>query len=191
VREQQHTEEKTKEEQAFGHQTLPGTTVADVATWGVPTDDAGYVERLTVRPVWWAVALGVAVLAAAELAAGFHWKVGLLALAAALIPAVSVLAILSRLTIRVDERGLHAGGRTMTYDEMESVEALDARQTKAQVGPGADPAAFLVFRGYVRESVVVRPLDPRPVPYWLVSTRRPAQVVAAVERAARAAFSAR
>ena len=162
-----------------------------MAPLGVPTEDAGYVERLTVRPVWWVVALTVAVLGAGELAAGFDWRVGLVVLAVAAAPTVAVLTVLSRLTVRVDAVGIHAGGRTMTYDEMESVEALDAKQTKAQAGPAADPAAYLVFRGYIREAVVVRPLDPRPVPYWLVSTRRPAQIVAAVERAARAAFSAR
>jgi hypothetical protein len=162
-----------------------------VAPWGVPTDDAVYVERLTVRPIWWVVALAVAVLGAGELAAGFDWRVGLVVLVVAAAPTLTVLTVLSRLTVRVDERGIHAGGRTMTYDEMESVEALDPKQTRAQAGPGADPAAFMVFRGYIRESVVVRPLDARPVPYWLVSTRRPAAIVAAVERAARAAFSAR
>ena len=162
-----------------------------MALWGVPTDDAVYVERLTVRPIWWGVAVAVAILGAGELAAGFSWQVGAIALAAALAPTLSVLVILSRLTVRVDGVGIHAGGRTMTYDEMESVEALDGKRTKAQAGPQADPAAVLVFRGYIRESVLVRPLDPRPVPYWLVSTRAPQQVVAAVERAARAAFSAR
>ena len=162
-----------------------------MAPWGVPTDDVVYVERLTVRPVWWAVALTIAVLGAVELAAGFRWQIGLIALAVAAAPTLSVLVILSRLTVRVDGRGIHAGGRTMTYDEMESVEALDRKQTKVQAGPGADPAAYLVFRGYVGESVLVRPLDPRPVPYWLVSSRHPQLIVAAVEQAARAAFSAR
>jgi len=162
-----------------------------MAPLAVPTDDVVYVERLTVRPIWWAVAIAVAVLGAAELAAGFHWRVGLIALVVALAPTLSILAVLGRLTIRVDARGIHAGGRTMTYDEMESVEALDRKRTKEQAGPAADPAAFLVFRGYVPESVVVRPLDSRPVPYWLVSTRHPQQIVAAVEGAARAAFSAR
>ena len=162
-----------------------------MALWGVPTDDAGYVERLTVRPIWWVVALTIAVLGAAELAAGFAWQIGLIALVAAAAPTLTVLGLLSRLTVRVDAVGIHAGGRTMTYDDMESVEALDHRRTKAQAGPAADPAAFMVFRGYIRESVLVRPLDAHPVPYWLVSTRNPQQVVAAVERAARAAFSSR
>ncbi len=162
-----------------------------MAPLGVPTDDAVYVERLTVRPIWWAVAVTIAVLGAGELAAGFDWRIGLLALALAAGPTLTVLAVLSRLTVRIDGAGIHAGGRTMTYDEMESVEALDQRRTKAQAGPAADPAAYMVFRGYIRESVLVRPLDPRPVPYWLVSTRQPAQIVATVERAARAAFSAR
>jgi hypothetical protein len=171
--------------------TLQGYDDAGVAPWGVPNEDAVYVERLTVRPIWWVVALAVALLAAGELAAGFNWRIGLLALVTAIAPTVTVLTLLGRLTVRVDGSGIHAGGRTMTYDEMESVEALDAKRTKAQAGPAADPAAFLAFRGYVRESVLVRPLDPRPVPYWLISTRHPQQIVAAVERSARAAFSAR
>ena len=166
-------------------------TVAVVAPWGVPIEDAVYVERLAVRPVWWVVALAIAVLGAGELAAGFDWRVALIVLAAAAVPTVTILVVLSRLTVRVDAVGIHAGGRTMTYDEMESVEALDPKATKAQAGPAADPAAFLVFRGYIPEAVVVRPRDPRPVPSWLVSSRRPAQIVAAVEQAARAAFSAR
>jgi hypothetical protein len=157
----------------------------------VPPDDVLYVERLTVRPIWWVVALVVAGLGALELAAGFRWQIGVIALAAAAAPTLAVLVTLSRLTVRVDERGIHAGGRTMTYDEMESVEALDRRQTKAQAGPQADPAAFLVFRGYIGQSVLVRPMTAEPTPYWLVSTRHPQQVVAAVERAARAAFSRR
>jgi len=41
-------------------------------------------------------------------------------------------------------------------------------------------------RGYIREAVMIRPLDPQPTPYWLVSTRHPEQVIAAVEQAARA-----
>lgn len=167
--------------------------------WVVPPDDVRYVERLTVRPVWWAVALSVATLGALELGAGFRWQFGLIALAVAAAPTLAVLFALSRLTVRVDERGIHAGGRTMTYDDMDSVEALDRHRTRLQAGPEADPAAFLVYRGYVATSVVVRPLRPDSrtnggpssdvAPYWLVSTRHPQRVVAAVDRAARAAFN--
>jgi hypothetical protein len=66
------------------------------------------------------------------------------------------------------------------------VEGLDARQTRLLLGPEADPAARLVVRGYIREAVLIRPLRSTPVPYWLVSTRHPGDVIAAVERAARA-----
>jgi hypothetical protein len=147
-----------------------------------------YVEKLSIRPVWWAVALAVSVLAAAELAAGFDWRIGLGALATTAGVTAGVLAGVSRPTLRVDATGLSAGGRTMTYDEMESVEALDREQTRQRVGPQGDPRAYLVFRGYIAETVLVRPLRPEPTPYWLVSTRRPQAVVAAVEQAARASL---
>jgi len=150
-----------------------------------------YVERLGVRARWWVVVIAIAVFGSAELFAGFDGRIIAIVTAVVVVPTVVLLALSGRTVLRVDHVGLHVGGATMTYDEMESVEALDAKQTKEQVGPAADPAAFLVFRGYIRESVLVRPLDPRPVPYWLVSTRAPQRIVAAVEGAARAAFSAR
>jgi hypothetical protein len=157
----------------------------------VPPADEFYVEKLAVRPVWWLVACAVATLGAVELAAGFRWQVWLVVLAAALVPTVGILLGVGRLVVRVDTVGLHAGGRTMTFDDMESAESLDREQTRLRVGPESDPAAHLVFRGYVAESVLVRPLRSTPVPYWLVSSRHPEKLVAAIERAARAAYSTR
>jgi hypothetical protein len=157
----------------------------------VPENRPAYVENLSVRPIWWVVALGVATLAAGELAAGFDWRVGLLALLATVLPTVAILGGIGRLSLRVDETGFTAGGRTLAFEDMESVEALDRERTRERIGPAADPAAHLVYRGYVAESVLIRPLDATATPYWLVSTRRPQQVVAAVEQAARAHFHAR
>lgn len=149
-----------------------------------------YVERLSVRRRWWVVVLAIAVLGTLEVSAGFSWKVGLIVLAVMVAPAVAILVAMSRLSLRVDSSGLHAGGETMAFEDMESVEALDAAATRLQIGPRADPSARLVFRGFIPSSVLVRPLSSSsPAPYWLVSTRHPQQVVAAVERAARAAFS--
>jgi hypothetical protein len=60
-----------------------------------------------------------------------------------------------------------------------------------RLGPQADPGAHVVFRGWVGESVLVTPLDRSVTPYWLVSTRRPDELLAAIERIARVVFSAR
>ena len=152
----------------------------------MPTAAATYVERLSVRGRWWAVIVAVALFGSTELFAGFSVPVIGVVLAAILLPTVTLLALAGRAVLVVDDVGIHVRGGTMSYDDMDSVQALDAAQTRLMLGPEADPAARLFVRGYIRESVLVRPLRSEPVPYWLVSTRHPAEVIAAVEQAARA-----
>jgi hypothetical protein len=60
------------------------------------------------------------------------------------------------------------------------VSVLDARQTRLRLGPAANPRAHVVARGFVKQSVEVAPLDERGVPYWLVSTRLPDELVEAL-----------
>lgn len=141
-----------------------------------------YAERLTVPLRWWLIsAAGVAV-GVAEIAGGFSWRVALIVLAALAIPMVALLLKVGATTIRVDDAGLHAGGRTLTFDEMTAAAVLDREETRRRLGPAADPAAYVVGRGFVRESVLVRLVDPTPTPYWLVSTRHPDQLLAALTR---------
>jgi hypothetical protein len=62
--------------------------------------------------------------------------------------------------------------------------SLDERQTKAIRGPDADPSAFLFLRPYLRRAVYVEvDADQGATPYWLIGTRRPADLAAAIERA--------
>jgi DUF3093 family protein len=147
-----------------------------------------YVERLSVRARWWVIVIAIALFGSAELFAGFDGRVIAIVVAAVLVPTITLLALTGRTVLRVDYEGLHVGDATMTYDDMEAVEALDAPATRLLLGPQADPAARLFVRGYIREAVVVRPMRSEPVPYWLVSTRHPQQVIAAVEQAARASL---
>ena len=59
---------------------------------------------------------------------------------------------------------------------------LVERQQRIVLGPGADPRAFLFTRPFVGPVVRVDLRDPAdPHPYWLVSTRRPGELAAAVE----------
>ena len=148
--------------------------------------DSAYVERLAVRPRWWAVVIAVALFGSSELFAGFDGRVIAVVVAAVVIPTLVLLTLAGRTVLRVDNDGIHIGSDTMRFDEMDSVQALDPPATRLMLGPQADPSARLFVRGYIRESVLIRPLDPSPAPYWLVSTRRPQAVIAAVELAARA-----
>jgi hypothetical protein len=62
--------------------------------------------------------------------------------------------------------------------------ALDAPASRRLAGMDADARAYLLLRPYVKRSVQVPVADPEdPTPYWLVSTRRPEQLVAALTRA--------
>ena len=65
------------------------------------------------------------------------------------------------------------------------VVALDEKQSTRLRGPQADPAARLYLRPYLKESVYVAlspAAEPPGVPYWLIGTRHPAQLAAAIER---------
>jgi len=152
----------------------------------MPAPPTTYVERLSVRGRWWAIVIAIAVFGSAELFVGFDGRVIAIVVAAIVLPTIAMLAWAGRTTLVVDEEGLIVSGQRMSFDDMESVEGLDAARTRLLLGPEADPAAKLFVRGYIREAVMVRPLRSEPVPYWLISTRHPQQVIAAVEQAARA-----
>jgi hypothetical protein len=141
-----------------------------------------YAERLSVPVRWWLITAAGVVVAGAELAPGFDWWVAVAIFAALAVLMTALLLKIGGPAVRVDAEGLHAGGQTLAPDEMAAAAVLDADETRRWLGPGADPAAHLVARGYIRQSVLVRPVDPATVPYWLVSTRHPEQLLAALTR---------
>ena len=60
-----------------------------------------------------------------------------------------------------------------------------AKRTRRRAGVEADARAHLVLRPYVASAVEITLDDPAdPVPYWLVSSRRPQELAAALTRAA-------
>lgn len=86
--------------------------------------------------------------------------------------------------VTVDEDWFCAGRARIPVSLLADPVALDAESTRARTGVAADARAFLVLRPYLKRSVVVSVTDPRdPTPYWLVSTRRPDQLVAALSAA--------
>jgi hypothetical protein len=132
-----------------------------------------YHERLRAPFSWWLLGLATMLLLATEVVAGWAWP--------------------ARLPL----------------DAVGEVSALDEAQTRSLRGPRGDPAAFLMLRPYLRHAVYVEVARPgaetrqarrrlrvrglrlrvevtRPVldsPYWLVCTRHPVELAAAINGA--------
>lgn len=77
-----------------------------------------------------------------------------------------------------------AGRAQIPVDQLGVPVALDATASRRLAGVDADARAFLLLRPYVSRSVQVPVQDPHdPAPYWLVSSRRPHHLVAALVEA--------
>jgi hypothetical protein len=89
------------------------------------------------------------------------------------------------IVISVDAREIQIGRASIEHGYISSCRALTAEQTRQRAGVEADARAHLVLRPYVKTAVEITLDDPDdPVPYWLVSTRRPQQLAAALQDAA-------
>lgn len=86
--------------------------------------------------------------------------------------------------IVVENGWLQAGTARIDVEFIGAVMALDNAATRELSGPLADARAFLLLRPYLPRAVRVDIDDPDdPTPYWLVSSRRPATLVTALDRA--------
>lgn len=143
-----------------------------------------YRERLG-TPVWyWLV--GIFFGASTIVAVGF-WYGPWVAFGGALVVAAGVtilLAWFSRTEVAVDASGLRVGPALLEWPWLGSVEVLDAAATRERLGVGADARAFVTQRPWLNESVLVTVDDAAdPHPYWLITSRRPAQLAAAISTA--------
>ena len=88
--------------------------------------------------------------------------------------------------IVVEDGWLHAGRAKVEVKCVGPVLALDSAQTRELSGPLADARAFLLLRPYLPRAVRIE-IDDRddPTPYWLVSSRRPATLLAALDQTRR------
>ena len=144
-----------------------------------------YWERLRVPASWWLVVTACVVLLGTTLWAGLSvtWAIVIYVGLEAVCALVLLIWGAARIEIRGSE--LRAGSARLSLASIASVSALDRAQTSALRGPRADPAAFLLVRPYLPRAVYVA-IEGRPaeMPYWLLGTRRPAELAAAIERAA-------
>lgn len=147
-----------------------------------------YDERLTAPPLWWLGGTAVAVM----LAAGIHsGGTG----ARAVVPYVvlpplvlGVLAFSSRGRVRVCDGVLHVPGGRIPLTHVGGITPLDTEATRRVRGPLAEPRAFVASRPWLPGSVRVQVEDPEDdTPYWLVGTRDPEALAAALVQEQRSA----
>jgi hypothetical protein len=143
--------------------------------------DASYEERLAAPLAWWLAGLGFVVivwwifLVATPL--WLAWTVAIVALALV----TGLLGHYSSARLAVASGELRAGRAHIPLALCGAVEPLDREQTRDAGGAGADARAYLVLRPYISTAVRVPIDDPLdPVPYWLLSTRHPERLAAAV-----------
>lgn len=137
-------------------------------------------ERLNVPVLWWVLASGFAftLLLAVGLYLGPAWGIATLLASLAVILGIFLNAAV---TIYVDEAGLRVGRGWIEHRYLAGAQALDVEQTRRRAGAEADARAHLVLRPYIGTAVEIALDDPAdPVPYWLVSTRRPDALAAAL-----------
>ena len=142
-----------------------------------------YRERLYVPVVWWLLAGGLAL--SLLLAFGFSaGPVGGVVAAVAGLAVATAIFLQSAVLIEVDDTMIRIGRAQIEHRYIGRAEALDAQQTRRRAGMEADARAHLVLRPYVGTAVEITLDDPEdPVPYWLVSTRRPQALAAALSAA--------
>jgi len=135
--------------------------------------------RETLRTPWWWYLVGLA--AATILAAEFH--IGGYALTdwipfSTLLP-FSVVIVWwlghHKLTISATEISVHGAHLPLRY--ISNTVALDARTLRRVIGREGDPRAFVAIRPWIGPGVQLELDDPDDAtPYWVISTRRPAEV---------------
>lgn len=166
-----------------------------------PLLDRPYRERLYVPAWWWLVGLGATSVLAFEVHMGTPSVPAWLPFLVTVPLTVWALWSLGALTVTVgttdsaatggagtDGLGggvavaeLRVGQAHLPVDVVTRVVLVPATAKRAALGRQLDPAAFVQHRTWVPTMVLVVLDDPEdPTPYWLVSTRRPEQLLKAL-----------
>lgn len=143
-----------------------------------------YTERLFVPLSWWLLALAFVASLWLAVAVALPGPAVWALTAVFVLVAGALLLGYGRVRIAVGTDGVRVGRALLDWGACGPVEALDDGATKRLRGVEADARAYLVLRPYLSRAVRLQVDDPAdPTPYWLISTRHPERLVAAVEAA--------
>jgi hypothetical protein len=97
--------------------------------------------------------------------------------------AIVVTLLATTPAVDVDDALFTAGRARLPRTAIASVSSFTGQEATAQRGTQLDARAWLLLRGWIPGLVKVQLDDPSdPTPYWLVSTRHPAQLAAALSK---------
>jgi hypothetical protein len=148
------------------------------------TPSPTYDERLGVPLRWWAL---VTMFLASVLLAFLVALPAAVAFGAVGLMVVGVGALFlgyGSAHVSVSDGEFIAGSARIPARFLAAPAALDADATKRAMGVEANARAYLVVRPYLKRSVKVAVVDPAdPTPYWLVSSRHPQRLAAALTQA--------
>ena len=137
--------------------------------------------REVLRPSWWMYLIAAFMIPTIILVmAPINFGLGIvLAIVVYLLIVIPLFA--SSPTITVTEKELRVGKAHIDLKFVGSVSAYSGNYAVAARGPELDARAWIFLRGWVNPVVRVEITDPNdPTPYWLFSSRRPEELVAAL-----------
>jgi len=140
-----------------------------------------YRERLR-APLWWyLVAVGVAVILAAEFHIAEETLTDWIPYCTLVPLSVAIVWFLGHSDLRIGAGELRIRDAHLPIEYVTGAVALDAATLRRVVGREGDPAAFISIRPWIGPGAQLWLDDPDdPTPYWVVSSRRPDDVVAAI-----------
>ncbi|MGV8965169.1 MAG: DUF3093 domain-containing protein [Cellulomonas sp.] len=146
-----------------------------------PTATAAYAERLWSGPLGWTAVVIFGLFIGLAL---YPVNVTIAAVAGLLVLATGVVvAIVTAPRVAVSSGELRAADAHIPLTLLGAVRVLTAQETRVELGTGLDARAYVCLRAGAHTAVRVEVMDPAdPTPYWLVSTRHPDELAAAITR---------
>jgi len=154
----------------------------------VTSADPLFHERRQVPLWWWFVAVAVAVpsievvaVYAPDMESHGGWLLAVGVGLATIAAIAALLLAMSRSDVEVRAAGLRAGRDFLPASAIGRVRPLDADVMRDVLGRDARADARLSIKPWLRVGVQIEVVDPAdPTPYWVVATRRPTELAAAL-----------
>ena len=147
-------------------------------------------ERRQVPWWWWAIAIALlvpsveaVVVLGPDMTGSAGWLSAVVVLVVTVAVIAAVFAALSRSAIEVGSAGLRAGRYVLPATTIGRVRVLDPAAARDVLGPSARADARLCLLPWIKTAVQVEVVgDDSAAPYWVVATRHPAELAAALTR---------